>query len=465
MDLSFGGSRIKKQQANTPETKIKELEEPKESKNPKELETLKSETIQDPIATSNIPLRKYIKVILLEFLIVPLKKKAPQKSQLQRFCLITTESDLSRKEENLRRNQKQPTPQKNHLLEIISDQLSVIKKSKVRGKQEMKEKKYPFNQMLVDTFYKGILRYLVQNNFCLLEADSASQMEKYLSQKEFNPQRNVYQRDLQTQFKFASKLSYLLNCNLILFLKIFYEYSIVDYMYFSYNVDSSFKSKFNLFSECRENMLSWSHHVFFQRNFLPFSQPNKQELRIGIVTWNIAGKDLRKGNYIDKLCMKLCRNNSDILVFGFQEIVELKLSFINIRNIVFSCETISMEIKEAIDKIIKVDYHCLSVRNLMGILQLVYIRRNRYSDIKMNLFRSFERKFGGKVGIKMGNKGSVTCMFELKDFGVFSFSNCHLTHGFDKVYKREANLEGIIERTASKDSLYFGNWLEKSKYL
>ena len=223
------------------------------------------------------------------------------------------------------------------------------------------------------------------------------------------------------------------------------------------NIKFGYLSKFNLYSGVYLRHLSISDHLFLQRTLLPFQTSSHRELRVSMCSWNLAGKNMNKNDhsdYLRKISSKLAMTNSDILVFGFQEIVEMKVSLTNIRKMMFQCEEISLKIKALLDKFLGETFICVSALNLMGILQLVYVHYRRYPDLNEIQFINWEEKFGGKAGFKMGNKGVVGSIFNLKHFGVFSFANCHLTHGFDKVNKRVQKIIQIINKVKGKKYKY-----------
>jgi hypothetical protein len=185
-----------------------------------------------------------------------------------------------------------------------------------------------------------------------------------------------------------------------------------------------------------------SKQLFFTRSYMPFNL--LKELRVGIFSWNIAGKDLVSTHYVKEICDLMTDHHLDILVFGFQEIVEMKLNLTNLTNVMFRCGEISIALKKKIDEYLAPFYFCINIRNLMGMLQFVYVRSKIVNLVHKSSFKSKEKRFGGKGKFKMGNKGAVICMFDIKNFGRFSFSNCHLVHGFDKVNKRSKNIENIL---------------------
>jgi hypothetical protein len=183
-----------------------------------------------------------------------------------------------------------------------------------------------------------------------------------------------------------------------------------------------------------------------QRVLLPFKKSKEFELRLGILSWNIAGKKIYKEVVpIQKIIHKIITSNLDILVLGFQEIVELKFSLNNLKKMIFQFEKISKKIKECFEKNLK-SFICISVNNLSGLFQMIFIRRDRVSELDWYYHKNWQIKLGGAGALKMGNKGVVGSTFEIKNFGRFSFMNCHMVHGLSNLDKRIEHFNEIVRK-------------------
>lgn len=143
-------------------------------------------------------------------------------------------------------------------------------------------------------------------------------------------------------------------------------------------------------------------------------------------------------------------NNLDLIVYGFQEIVELKLSFGNLNKIMFQCSAISNKIRAILSESLGNGFICLGMVNLMGLLQIIFLRKDRLRDVDWYYHRDWTLKLGGTSTLKMGNKGVVAQSFKIKGLGKLSFMNSHLVHGFDKLQKRVDQFQETVMKLQSK---------------
>lgn len=363
-------------------------------------------------------------------------------TNLKRFMVLSLEEETSGAVSVLRRR-------------VHSDALKVTKAPRVESHEAIKAKKrYRVGHRVQDTLFKRLLGFLLSEGLLTLEAAQLVKLRRYTHDLAFDPFLNLFSdfsRSKSDPMSFLAPVYTALNNDLRLFLDMFFLYDIRDFMSLRRNIKFGYLSRFNLYSGSHLRHLNISDHLFLQRTLLPFGASAHRELRVGVCTWNLAGKNmLRHEHLLRQICRKLARANPDIAVLGFQEIVEMKISWSNLKNIMFKCNEISLQIKGILDRALGKAFICVSALNLMGMLQLVYVHFRRYEDLVRPRFVNWEEKFGGKAGFKMGNKGAVGSVFELRHFGVFSFSNCHLTHGFDKVAKRVQKLLAIIEAVRSR---------------
>lgn len=131
--------------------------------------------------------------------------------------------------------------------------------------------------------------------------------------------------------------------------------------------------------------------------------------------------------------------NPDIVVFGLQEIVDLK----SIKNVVvpnnekliltwqnFLLSQLKAKFKE--------NYIFIFNKNLVGILLLVYAKENIKNRITKVEYDSI------KCGVmnKLGNKGAIIIRFRIDDSSL-CFINCHLEAGHKKNNERINNINDI----------------------
>lgn len=413
-----------------------DLGRPKEDSPAKPVPPLKSNPSSDPLA------RLYFGTRLFELLQFSGRHSRKSSTSLKRFAVLCLET---------------LGPEKSILLdqEIFSDALKIPRAPRVESHEAIAlKKRFSESHRVQDTFFKRVLQFLVDKDLISLDPGPQAQLQKYLSDLTFNPLLNIFSNNSSTRkdpLGFLESVFVALNLNLRLFFESFFLYNLHDFMFLRRNIKFGFLSRFNLYSGVYLRHLNVSDHLFLQRTLLPFRTSAHRELRLAVCTWNIAGKNMRKNkNFLNQICRKVSRANPDVVVLGFQEIVEMKISWTNLKNIMFKCHEISLQIKGILDSALGETFICISGLNLMGILQLVYVHYRRYEDLVGVRFANWQEKFGGKAGFKMGNKGAVGCLLELRGFGVFSFANCHLTHGFDKVAKRVQKLTAIIERIESE---------------
>lgn len=398
----------------------------------KKIKILNLETSED---------REYLDFQMLEILqLQELFGNSPQ-TNLKRFCVFST-CKVS-KDKEARDN-----------IEVFSDALKKPKVLRVEGIKSVEmRRKFSVIQKVMDTIIKRLLVYIIDRKALVLDRADHDKLLKYTRDITFDPLLNLfvdYSKTTLEPLSFLPSIYFALNNDLLSFLEIFFLYDIKDFLSMKKKIQFGLLRKFNVYSGTELRHLDGSTHLFLQRTLLPFTPSTHRELRLGVLSWNLAGKDMGKSpHFFRQICRRLTRANLDVISIGFQEIVEMKISWINLKNIIFKCEEISLQIKGLLDRFLGEGYICISSLNLMGILQLVYVHHRRYSDIIQNKFINWEDKYGGKAGIKMGNKGAVGSIFVLKHFGVLSFANCHLTHGFDKVKKREEKLISIIETLKS----------------
>jgi hypothetical protein len=183
-----------------------------------------------------------------------------------------------------------------------------------------------------------------------------------------------------------------------------------------------------------------------QRVLLPYTKANEHELRLGVLSWNIAGKKLYKEEvYVKKIIHEVITNNLDILVLGFQEIVELKFSFSNLSKMVFQFDKIVSKIKKIFETKLS-SFICISQNNLMGLFQMIFVRKQILSEVDWFYHHNWQIKLGGAGALKMGNKGVVGSIFEIRHFGRFSFMNCHMVHGLSNLDTRIEHFSELLRK-------------------
>ena len=336
---------------------------------------------------------------------------------------------------------------KQRSVEVVSDfslneSENVYSVHKNCGKRD--QHRFTISEIMLDRFYKTTLCFLEKNGVFKREQFQCGFLSNYLADPGFEPGLNInfmMKDKVRNLYSFISDLHFLVNENILDFIRRYLRCSLNDYLF-----ERKIATKGNPFYNRKLKFLTPSSHLVLQRALLPFPQARRSELRICVFSWNIAGMDLEKEEKVLKRAMDdLLIQSIDLMVFGFQEILELKLNF-NFLKKVFYCQTISRKIRDQLHSILGSDYECISTINLLGMLQLVFIRKDRIKDLRSDYNEYWELKFGGNSKMKFGNKGAVATMFELQDFGRFSFINCHLASGLKKMQKRIDNLDEITAK-------------------
>lgn len=305
--------------------------------------------------------------------------------------------------------------------------------------------------MLLDRFYKNLLVFLEKRGVFSRSDFQKGVLQGYLEDPLFDEGLNVNlmgEEKVQDFFSFVEEIGLLVNHDLVRLFRSFLRFDLGHFLYDLQVLPSALSRPIY-----RRHMdwLTASSHLHLQRLLLPFSGASDVELRVGVLSWNIAGKDLSKeSTFMSKLTRELLLSNLDVITFGFQEIVELKLSFGNLGKMMFQCQSISRTIQTLLQRLLGSGFVCLSTNNLMGLLQLVFLRRELVPRVNWYFHRDWQVKLGGKGPLKMGNKGVVGCMFHLSGFGRLSFVNCHMVHGFHNLDRRIRHFAQIAGKMQSR---------------
>lgn len=299
-------------------------------------------------------------------------------------------------------------------------------------------------EIYLDFLYKHFILFLESKKIICRKSLNNPSLNNYLQSKSFNESLNINHiqaKTIKTLTPFINDINLLLNENIVSFLKLFLKYGIFEHFYDLKILPSVFTHPIY---HKNFSILNASKHLSLQRLFLPFKNKSSSEIRLGILSWNIAGKNLQNHvGLMNELASEIFKANLDVFSIGFQEIVELKLSLQNITSMAFKCESISKDIKNLFLGYFQEHYTCISGVNLMGLLQLVFVRKEMVPKLDWHYHANWILKLGGKGGIKVGNKGCVSSIFALEGVGKISLTNCHLAHGLDNLPKRMSSFEEI----------------------
>ncbi|KIX09032.1 uncharacterized protein Z518_00110 [Rhinocladiella mackenziei CBS 650.93] len=202
-----------------------------------------------------------------------------------------------------------------------------------------------------------------------------------------------------------------------------------------------------------------------------------REVRAAVVTWNVGASnpyDLRGDFIADAIHPD---DPPEILVFGFQEVVDLEDRAVTAKSILGfgkKKDTVKTEQHQSrvyrewrdyLSKIIsrytsaRYAYSELQTSSLIGLFQCVFIRQEERPHVR-NL-----QAASVKLGLKghYGNKGALVTRFVLDDSSV-CFINCHLAAGQTQTSHRNNDVASILEAEALdpepdpdvRSSLYVG---------
>ena len=169
------------------------------------------------------------------------------------------------------------------------------------------------------------------------------------------------------------------------------------------------------------------------------SAESEADLKLMIVTWNLGGirPHLCEG-HLSPLFSKIIQHDPELLIIGFQEIIELKMTMKNIKYLMQGedmtapwADIIALNLPK---------YRFIYSRSLVGLQSFALARK----DVARKVTEVDDWLV--KLGImSMGNKGSISFSISLKS-QCLSFSNCHLEAGFkdESRQARISNLEDIL---------------------
>ncbi|OAL29509.1 hypothetical protein AYO20_09149 [Fonsecaea nubica] len=186
-----------------------------------------------------------------------------------------------------------------------------------------------------------------------------------------------------------------------------------------------------------------------------------RDVRAAVVTWNVGAST--PSNLRDDFIMEAIHayDPPEILVFGFQEVVDLEDRTVTAKSIFGfgkKKDTVKTEqhqsrvYREWRDYLSKVisrstsrhyEYSELHLSSLIGLFQCVFVRQSERPNIR-NL-----QAASVKLGLKgrYGNKGALVTRFILDDSSV-CFINCHLAAGQTHTSHRNNDVAAILEAEA-----------------
>lgn len=171
----------------------------------------------------------------------------------------------------------------------------------------------------------------------------------------------------------------------------------------------------------------------------------KQRLKLVCVTYNVSGcTPNNTSKELINLIAHIRSLNADIILFGLQEMIELKLKIKNFKKMMNSIEVIRqweyIFLKHMPTYRIKARETCLALQTFILVkkTQEKYLLSVNNEKVKLGI-------------MKMGNKGAI--ITSLNYNGIFiEFINCHLTSGFTTKNKEDRfmDLSAILRHTTQR---------------
>ncbi|RJE26005.1 inositol polyphosphate phosphatase [Aspergillus sclerotialis] len=183
-----------------------------------------------------------------------------------------------------------------------------------------------------------------------------------------------------------------------------------------------------------------------------------REIRAVIVTWNAGAStpgSVRTTRFIEDAVHP--DNPPEILVFGFQELVDLENKKITAKSLLLSSKKKESGEKEHMSRQYRVwiehltrsvnecmpldeSYVLLHTSNMVGLFTCVFVKHKERQRVKSINSAEVKRGMGGLHG----NKGALLLRFVLDDTSL-CFINCHLAAGQSHTAHRNNDIAAILE--------------------
>ncbi|KAE8239878.1 hypothetical protein A4X13_0g8028 [Tilletia indica] len=192
-----------------------------------------------------------------------------------------------------------------------------------------------------------------------------------------------------------------------------------------------------------------------------------RSLRCLVTTFNVDAAcplDLQRGgasenvDFLETLITDATRkHNADILVFGFQELIDLEKKSLTAKTLLVGKNRLADKMGakisanyrdwyEALTRAVMIyapkdqPYQVIASDSLVGLFTLVFVRQSELGNIRDAATGVTKVGMGGRYG----NKGAIATRFVVDDTSV-SFVNCHLSAGQRAVKRRNEDVADILE--------------------
>ncbi|KAG8720290.1 hypothetical protein FRC08_000650 [Ceratobasidium sp. 394] len=188
-----------------------------------------------------------------------------------------------------------------------------------------------------------------------------------------------------------------------------------------------------------------------------------RDIKVLICTWNIDSQkpDSLSGDYNRNFFDNMLKSGDrpDIIVFGFQEVIDLENKKLTAKTVLLGgqksktegkiSEKVSRSYKLWYDKLVyhirlafggEEPYTAIHSENLVGLFTCIFVRKPECISLTDPSITTVKRGMKGRYG----NKGAIIARFVLDDTS-FCFLNCHLAAGQKHVRERNLDLASILE--------------------
>ncbi|KAI9670827.1 MAG: hypothetical protein M1829_004716 [Trizodia sp. TS-e1964] len=191
-----------------------------------------------------------------------------------------------------------------------------------------------------------------------------------------------------------------------------------------------------------------------------------REITAKVVTWNAGASkphnsrdssrdNSRDGDFIREIIES--QSSPDILVFGFQELVDLEDHTVTAKSLFKSSKKKDQPEEEHMSRVYvswrnyltsgiercmpyHQQYQLLHTASLVGLFTCVYVKSSERANIRNINISEVKRGMGGRYG----NKGALVMRFIMDDSSI-CFINCHLAAGQTQTSSRNNDINSILE--------------------
>ena len=197
-----------------------------------------------------------------------------------------------------------------------------------------------------------------------------------------------------------------------------------------------------------QNFISSSK--FFLKDRINNQQKKTQthKLNILILTYNISGLNPQLNTEdLQHIFEKIKQKNSDIVILGLQELMELKISYKNLKSMVKPDDLVQKWQFLFLEKLNQ--YTLFHKQNMLGLQTFILVKKNLKPTLK-----NFDQV---KMGVmNLGTKGATFTVIEINNI-FLEFFNIHLSAGYGEEARnnRKEDLNAILN--FRKENLFLNN--------